>query len=63
MAEAYETALRGDIHGPHSPASRAAREKLRNVLAPVLDSYWETAGDAMQLHYTCPTAKPSAPVA
>lgn len=57
VIDAYETAFRGDINDAYSPDAQAAREKLRIDLAPMLNSYKDSAGSAMQLHYHLPNGR------
>ncbi|MCL1849469.1 MAG: hypothetical protein FWF83_07350, partial [Clostridiales bacterium] len=54
VVDAYELALSGDIDDPYSPESQAARDLLRSGLAPMLDSYNDTLGEKLQLHFHLP---------
>ena len=54
VMEAYELALSGDIDDPYSPESQAARDLLREELAPMLDSYYDVLGERLQLHFHLP---------
>ena len=51
---AYDIALGGDIDDPYSPHSQAAREYLRQELAPMLDSHEQMTGTKLQLHFILP---------
>ena len=57
VINAYNLAFTGDINNGYSPESQAAREMLRQGLAPMLDSYKESAGAPMQLHYHLPNGR------
>ena len=54
VAQAYEVALSGDINDPYSPQSQEAREMLRKELALMLDSYRDSIGNSLQLHFHLP---------
>ena len=60
VQEAYEKALSGgngyDIENPDPYAAeyQEAREHLRRELQPMLDSYSETTGEKLQLHFHLP---------
>ena len=54
VRQAYETAFMGDIDDPSSPYSQAAREMLREALAPMLDSHFRITGSYLQLHFHLP---------
>lgn len=57
VTEAYGMALAGNINDASSPASQAAREKLRRDLAPMLNSYKQYAGDNLKLHFHLPNGR------
>ena len=54
VLRAYKIALSGDIYDVNSPQSQAARELLRKELAPMLESYHNTTGRKLQLHFHLP---------
>ncbi len=57
VLDAYAIAHSGNMDDENSPHSQAAREQLRAALGPMLDSYKEFAGEAMQLHYHLPNGR------
>lgn len=51
VIKAFEIANNGNIDDERSPAAQAAREYLRTILAPELNSYESVSKDKLRLHF------------
>ncbi len=57
VVEAYQLAAQGNIDDENDPQSQQAREQLRTLLQPIVDSYKRSTGaKEFKLHYHLPNA-------